>query len=112
MWFIRISWLNINGTTYKKSGAVIVQMGLSPVFGKIHDLIIIENNTDNYFIVYEKLVTETFNHHVHAYEVSVPNVPIYICCKSSDLIDHHVLGIYEFSDSSYISVKYHIVENV
>lgn len=85
-------------------------MELNPVFGKIYDLVTV--GVSEYYIVCELLVTEAFNYHLHAFEVSIPSSPNFLISKTSDLIDHNVLGIYTISGIMYISLKYKIFENL
>ena len=82
-------------------------MGITPVFGKICDLVAI--NTDTTYLICEVMFTVQFNHHFHSYEVSLSLPITYVLCKPSDLVDHNALGLY---CSHFVSLKYHIVEQL
>ena len=98
----RLSWIQRNGTVYKTGALVVLDVGLTPVFGKICDLVAI--NTNDTYLVCEVMFTVRFNHHFHSYEVSLSSPINYVLCKPSDLVDHNVLGLYR---SQFVSLKYY-----
>ena len=59
-----LTWVQINGIVYKTGGAVVLRMNLTPVFGIIIDVIVMDVN--DYYIVCEEMVTEHFDHHYHS----------------------------------------------
>ena len=95
---------------YKKGGVIVLQIELTPTFGVICDIIVFDVN--NYYIVCEKLVTDHFDTHFHAYQVAHCQRKSYNFCKPSDFADHNVLGIYKSSDNLFVTLKYYIVEKV
>ena len=107
----RSSWVKIGGTVYKEDNIVAVSSDLLPVFGKILTIVMIDV-TQCYFVC-ELLITDCFNSHYHAYEVSkhITPTPIVIC-RQTDFIDHHVLGLYHVSSLNLISLKYYLPENI
>lgn len=107
--FFRLSWIQVDGTIYKTGGAIILETGLVPTFGKIVDLVVLH---ESYYLVCEVMFTDCFNHHFHSYEISTLQPINYVLCKPSDLPDHNVLGIYNISNSHFISLKYHIIEKL
>ena len=92
-----LTWVQINGIVYKTGGAVVLRMNLTPVFGVIIDVIVMDVN--DYYIVCEEMVTEHCDHHYHSYKITQLHPKCYIICKTSDLFDHTIL-------------KYYLVENV
>lgn len=107
--FYRLRWIEVLGTTYKPGGIVILSVQLQPRFGLISDIIVFD--VDNYSLVCEVLHTECFHRHYHAYEVSHDTSPSFVFVKQSDLADHSVLGLYK-KGSHFVSLKYHVVENI
>ena len=87
---------------------VVASSGLLPVFGKIDSIVFINNE---YHFVCEILVTNTYNSHYHAFEVShhSSHIPITIC-KQSSFVDYHVLALYHVSSLDFVPLKYHILE--
>lgn len=106
----RISWIDIDGTKYHKEGVVVLQSHLLPLFGIIADILC--RCADHYYFVCNVLRTECFSSHFHAYKVS--KTKEYVLCTHSDLVDHHVLGLYSLSSyaTCFIPMKYHLVENI
>ena len=108
-----VTWAEINGTLYKPGAFVVVQSDLMPQFGKIEDIVIID--TDNSFFVVSIYKTNVFNSHYHAYEVFSCKPSVYLLIRPNDLIDHHVLHLYNVLSHphvSFIPLKYHIIENL
>ena len=58
---MRLTWVEISGTVYKKGMVVVIFMDLVPTFGIIHDIIVF--NTDEFFLVCQRLSTVLFVHH-------------------------------------------------
>ena len=105
----RASWVTIGGTTYKPGNIVVADAsGLLPIFGQIDSIVFVSNSCH---FVCEILITDTYNSHYHAYEVShnLSHTPIIICQQSS-FIDHHVLALYHISSLHLVPLKYHIPE--
>ncbi len=86
-------------------------MGLTPVFGRVFDTILVPAINELY-LVCEELITETFCNHFHSYEVLLPRRPSFRFCNTSNLVDHNVLGIYNISNTLYVTLKYHILEKI
>ena len=112
--YYRLSWIEVNGTVYKKGVTVILDMDLLPNFGTIVDIVVI--NTDMYYLVCETLVTDCFSHHhFHAIQVQRPQTSKYVCIKQSELYDYSVLSTYTLSthpDLYFVPLKYQLIENV
>ena len=109
----RLSWIEVNGTVYKKGVTVILDMDLLPNFGTIVDIVVI--NTDMYYLVCGTLVTDCFSHHFHAIQVQRPQTSKYVCIKQSELYDYSVLSTYTLStnpDLYFVPLKYQLIENV
>lgn len=69
------SFLKCNGVTYKQNAFVILVYDvLEPVFGKIHDLLDIENVA---YLVCLKFITQYYDEHSHAYVIKQTDVSIY-----------------------------------
>ena len=92
--------------------SVAVASNLLPLFGKIIDIFIID--VFQCYFVFELLVTECFNSHYHASEVKkqTQQPTQLVVCKQSDLIDHHVLGLYHVSNLNLVSLNYYLLENI
>lgn len=106
----RLSWINIQGTCYKPKGVVVLEVDHVPVFGIITDILAV--NVNDYYIVCEVVDTDCFNSHFHSYEISQNADPHYIVCRVKD---HYTLSMYQLislSDSSFISMKYHLIDTV
>ena len=83
-------------------------MDLVPTFGIIHDIIVF--NTDEFFLVCQRLSTVLFVHHLHSYLVT--HEDDFCIMNQADLYDHTTLSIYEMSNSFYVPLKYQLVENI
>lgn len=109
----RLSWINVEGTWYKPKGVVVLEVDHIPTFGIINDIIAI--NVNDYYLVCEVADTECFDSHFHSYEISQNADPNYIVCRVKELADHYMLSMYHlesFSDLSFISMKYHLIDTV
>ena len=100
----------MNGTVYSSGSVVVLKNELLPEFGVIVDIIVF--GVDIYYIVYKKLVTECFEQHFHSFKVFNPSSMQYGICKNTELLDHHILHNYNISSNSYVSLKYHLMENI
>ena len=67
---------------------------------------------DQYYLVCENLLTESFVTHFHSFQVSHISPPQFSICKSTELLDHHVLHSYNVSSNSYVTLKYHLIEDI
>ena len=108
----RLSWIEVNGTTYRREGIVILGMDLVPKFGLVEDIIVF--HTDLYYLICEVPVTECFSHHFHAFQARKQHPLEYFICKQSHLYDHTVLAAYVISSQPclyHIPLKYQLVEN-
>ena len=106
----RLSWVQVGGSTYHFGDVVVLKYDLLPTFGVIHDLIVFD--VTEFFIVAEVLITQCFVDHYHSFEVSKQPLKEYSICPIKDLIDHHVLGLYNIADSFFVPLKYYLVENI
>lgn len=88
---------------------VVLDSSLLPEFGIIHDVL---NDVHQPFLVCEKLITDCFSSHYHAYEIIRPNPPVFCICKQSQLYDYSVLSLYHVQSSLFVSVKYYLVEKL
>lgn len=104
--FHRISWVEVDGITYKKGVVIVVGMDLVPEFGIIDDIIVF--NTDEIFFVLQNVSTISFEHHFHSYLVCPEND--FCIIRHTQLYDHTPLSIYQLSDSFYISLKYQLYD--
>ena len=88
---------------------VVLDCDLLPQFGIIHEIVV----TDVYqpLLVCEKITTNCFLPHYHAYEVIRPKPPVFCICKQSELYDYSVLSLYHVC-SIFIPLKYFLVERV
>ena len=108
-----VAWTEINGIRYKPGPFLVVQSDLMPQFGKIKDIVVVD--TEECFFVISVYETEFFNSHYHAYEVSSYDQTSYLLIRPNNLIDHHVLHLYNVLSHqhvSFIPLKYHIIENI
>ena len=63
-------------------------------------------NTDSYFIVCQQLDTLCFSRHYHAYEVSYPEIPLYIIKELPfENSNTDVLGIIRLDTKLFITMK-------
>lgn len=109
MYICRLSWIEIDGTVYKTGSVVVLTSSLMPQFGTIMNIVML--NVDDYYFVCELLCTVNFSEHFHAYEVTRNSVIHLVICKQSELVDHHVLGMYSVAAKHLVSLKYHLMEN-
>lgn len=100
----RISWVEVNGTTYKKGAVIVLGMDLVPDFGMIDDIIVF--NTDEIFFVCTAVLTISFDHHFNSYLVSPSND--FCIVHQIHLHDHTPLSIYRLSNSFYVPLKYQL----
>lgn len=105
----RSSWVEISGTKYGLQNVVVLDCTLLPQFGIIHDIIV--DNIHQPFFVCEKLTTDCFSSHYHAYEVIRHSPPVFSICKQSELYDYSVLSLYHVH-SLFVSLKHHLVETL
>lgn len=109
LYYFRAKSCVIGGTKYTRDSIVVctVQDDL-PMFGKIIEFIITPHQ-DCYFILYP-LITQTYNHHFHAYEVVIMDEPIVLSSKK--LFDYHPLvctkPVGYKGQSLFVSLKYHL----
>lgn len=99
----------INGTRYAVGYIVYYDDDESPVFAKICDIVILPNTTTSIFIL-SLFITQRFNEHYHAYEVS-PTTNTVIC-HQNDLADYHPLSIsrsYILTSPMFVRVKYNVM---
>jgi hypothetical protein len=92
---------------------IVLGTDLFPKFGILVDIFI--DNLHCYYFVLEELHTICFTSHYHSYEVIRHSPMKYNVCKPSNLYDHTVLGEYEVphsSPSSFVPLKYYLVENL
>ena len=82
----------MEGVTYKPGGIVILQMQLNPTFAEIEDIISFDVN--NFMLVTKQLITERFNCHQNAYEVTY-DMAEYVITSHEKLIDVSVYSIYK-----------------
>ena len=88
----------------------MLSMNLVPNFGLIHDILVFD--VDTYYIVCEELVTLCFQSHFHSYEVMHKESMTFSISKTSSLIDHNVIGLYNRSGSNFVTLKYYLVEKI
>lgn len=100
----RSSWVEISGTKYSIQNVVVLDCGLLPQFGIIHDIII--NDVHQPILVCETLATCRFSPHYHSYEVIHLNPPVFCIRKQSELYDYSVLSVYR----NFVTLKYYLVE--
>lgn len=87
-------------------------MQLVPTFGIIEDIIVLD--TDIYHLICEVLLTEYFDHHLHAFKARKQSSVEYSICKQKDLHDHTVLAAYECPGHPglfNIPLKYQLVDD-
>jgi len=111
--FYRLNWVEVAGTTYKPFCAVVVGYNQDlPTFGQVDEIISIDSKI---YLVTQLLITEVFNAHYHAYEVTKTSHNS--ICEIEDLRDYHPLSIYQSYDTRlirkfFIPFKYHVLSNV
>ena len=109
----RVSWIDVNGISYKHDGVVILNVDLVPTFGIIIDIIALD--VDDYWLICEVTSTICFNSHYHSYEVCKDVPPHYVVCQLKNLADNYVLSAYELgthSDTLFIPMKYYVIDTV
>ena len=106
----RSSWVEISGKKYSRQGVVILNCGVLPLFGVIHDVIM--NDVHQPYLVCKQLSTICFSRHYHSYEVIYPSSTIFNICKQAELYDHSVLSLYHVHSSFFVTPKYYIVEKL
>ena len=85
-----MSYAQINGTKYSQGSILICNViDDEPVFGKIIDLIITENDTCLFVLNAYKV--NTYNQHYNAYEVDLLDETV--ICEHKDFADYHLLCI-------------------
>lgn len=104
----RLSWVQVDGTTYKQGCVVVTNVNLVPTFGLIKEVIVFE--TDVYYLVCEILFTEYFCHHYHSYKVCKHFPPVYDIHQPGNLSDHITLSMYTLQDSFYIPLKHQLTD--
>ena len=82
----RSPWAEVGGTKYCQHRGVVLDCGLVPKFGIIHDIIL--NDLEQPFLVCEKLLTDCFHYHYHSYKVVHTTPPVFYIKKPSALYDH------------------------
>ena len=75
------------------------------VFGKIQKLFFIR---DIVYVLCEEFHVAAFNTHFHAYDVVATG--IYVLIKLTELLDYHVLGIYEIEQLMLIPLKHSVLK--
>lgn len=106
-YYYRVSSADIDGTRYAKGSVLVAFDDDIPVFGKILDVICVENKCMFVCIPY---VGDTFYKHFNAYEVT-QSTTHYIFCQQNELADYHLLSLCQsFSGSHkwYISLKHNV----
>ena len=104
-----MSYAQINGTKYSQGSILICTViDDEPVFGKIIDIIITENNTCLFVLNAYKV--NTYNQHYNAYEVDLLDETV--ICENKDFADYHLLCINKsfnrtISSKNFICLKYH-----
>ena len=83
--FCSLSWVEVNGSTYKKSSVVVLHMDDVPTFIVIDDILVF--HADMYYQVWSVLFTEYFLYHFHAFETHKQHPEEYVICESASLFD-------------------------
>ena len=105
----RVSWLEISGTHYASGSVVVISIDFTmPVFAIITDILV--QAVDEFYFACKTLETACFVPHYHSYGVGYKSPAETVICKQSSLIDHNVLGLYKVNSRSYVSLKYHLIE--
>ena len=102
------AWIEIGGTTYKKGVFVVTASDILPRFSQIVDIVVLKE--EKCFFICEPYETLGFYNHYHAYEVIKSSAPELNAIQQCDLADFYPLSFHSVSNSSYICMKYHIVE--
>lgn len=104
--------VTVSGTTYRPGGVLVKDSALTPDFVEIVDILLIGADSLCVFMC-KRFITDCYNHHFHAFEVAQSEEVVVV--EQSSLFDFHVLSQYKLRthpDVVFISMKYHIVENV
>ena len=74
-----------------------------PVFGKLVDIVINQQN-DKCWLILQPFIVTGYNTHYNAYKVE----PLfdYIICQQQDLADHHILTITKSFDLTLLSTNF------
>ena len=107
-----VKWVELAGTTYRPGGVVVISSTLMPSFALIMDVLLLGTDSVCMFIC-RKYTTQCFNSHLHAYEVVESEEQIVV--EQNNLQDYHVLSQFKLDthdDVLFISMKYHIIENI
>jgi len=95
---------------YRPNGILVIESHLTPVFGLIMQVVMMGKVP---IFVCKKYVTDCYSYHFHAFEVKESSEIIAV--SHEDLTDYNVLSMYKLHidrDTIFISVKYHILENL
>ena len=105
--------MKLQGTRYKTGDCVLLRFdGEIPIFGKVSAIVI--KSPKEALLIAELLQTVCFVEHFCSYQVSVHPSKSFVCCAKSDLVDHHVLSIYQPHNSAttyLIPMKYYVLDN-
>lgn len=110
-----MTWIEIQGTVYKKQAFVVTESLLLPDFASITDIIVISGEALECYFVCSMYHTIAFSSHYHAYEIVQIQPLSSLVLKPETLADHHALTAHQLSlstPSSFISLKYHVIENI
>jgi len=82
-----------------------------PLFGKLVDTVINQQN-EKYWLILQPFLVTRFNTHYNAYEVEPQRD--YIICQQQDLVDHHTLAISKSFDltllsTNFVALKYFVM---
>ena len=100
--------MKAQGIVYKIGFIVVLSVDLSPVFGRIDGIII--HDVTNFYFVCKVLTTVCFSEHFHSFEVeSSSNTDV---VSYFDIYDHTPLHMYHVDNTSFITLKYHLIENI
>lgn len=102
------AWIEIGGTTYKNGIFVVTASDIVPQFSQIVDIVVLEQ--EKCFFICEPYETLGFYNHYHAYQVVKSRAPELNAIQQCDLVDFYPLSLHSVSNSSYICMKYHIIE--
>ena len=102
-----VAWVELGGTIYKCGAFVVTSSELLPQFSQIVDIVVTERSLC--FFICKKYETICFCKHYHAYEMVENNTCTHVIQQSS-LVDFHPLSRHSVSNSFYICMKYHVVE--
>jgi len=79
------------GVVYLHGDVVVINNNTTPDFAEFCEILLVGSTKIPVFIC-KQLLTECFNHHMHAYEVTRSETHIVI--KLTHLVDHHTLSLY------------------